>query len=97
MVQGGLHQGVAVCVGSPGLRLAQPAPRLVFCHPPNPLHSLYSCRDAPMVGDRVRRCGGPRGPSGAGARRGHQWEACQLLCGGDAECELVKYGEAPKA
>ena len=37
MVQGGLHQGMAVCEGLPGLPVALPAPRLVLYSSP---HSL---------------------------------------------------------
>ena len=71
VAQGGLHRGLAVYMGSPGLPVAQPASGLVRCHQPAPLHLLCSCTGASWAGDRMRR-GAPRGPSDTGARRGHQ-------------------------
>ena len=46
MAQGGLHRGVAVCKGAPGLPVAQPFPGLVLLSLlPQPLHrvSVHRC------------------------------------------------------
>ena len=50
MVQGGLHQGVAVCMGSPGLPVAQPGPGLVHCHPHPPCTRYVPAQVHPELG-----------------------------------------------
>ena len=53
VAQGGLHRGLAVCKGAPGLPVAQPFPGLLLLSLlPNPLHSVS-----------VHRCIMGRGPN----------------------------------
>ena len=98
MVQGGLHRGVAVCMGSPGLPVVEPAPGLVHCHAPTPLHSPCSCTSTSWTRDGVRR-GGPHGPSdterGKGSHGNHAPFPATHTCSGDGERELVEERPPP--
>ena len=61
MVQGGLHGGVAVCMGLLGLHVAGPAPRLVVCLPLTRLLLLWSFTGPSWVRVSGGLRGGPHG------------------------------------